>query len=107
MLARSFPNLDPVEVIFTPDATRAEVAAIYPGAIIESLSDPPRRQATEAESAELRSLIERVLADTPDEWDEVHRIACADPEAALITFRLLAAEAMERKRHEAQFGGAR
>jgi hypothetical protein len=90
-----FPNLDPAEVIFTPEATRAEVAAIYPGAMIEALSDPPRRQPTEVEVAELRELVAVILPDEAERAD-VLRVACADPEAALISFRLLAAEARER-----------
>src|SRR5207249_2293758 len=32
-----FPNLDPMEVMFAPEATQAEVAAIYPAAMIEPL----------------------------------------------------------------------
>ena len=58
--------------------------------------DPPRRNATSAEAAELRALVRVVLADAPQEWDEVTAVAVADPEAALVSFRLLAAEARER-----------
>lgn len=54
-------------------------------------NDHAARLATPAEVAELRSLIRAVLADSPDEWDEGHRIACADPEAALTCWRTLAA----------------
>jgi len=92
----AFPDLDPVEVVFTPEATRAEVAAIYPGARIEALLGPTRRAATSAEAAELRALVRVVLADAPQEWDAVTAVALADPEAALTSFRVLAAEARER-----------
>ena len=53
--------------------------------------DPPRRNATSAEAAELRALVRVVLADALGEWDEVHRIACAGPGAALTCYRELAA----------------
>ncbi len=37
-----YPGLEPMEVIFCPEATRAEVAALYPGAVIVPIleSDP-------------------------------------------------------------------
>ncbi len=53
------------------------------------IEPPPRRSATVDEAAELRALIEAVLADAPEKWDEVFRIACADPESALISWRSL------------------
>jgi hypothetical protein len=82
-----------MEVLFTPDATRVEVAALYPGATIEPLPDPPRRTATRTEADELRDLITLILAnDTDAGRAEVLATACADPEAALMSFRLLAAE---------------
>ena len=34
-----FPGIDPMEVIFAPEATRAEVATLYPGAILDALPD--------------------------------------------------------------------
>lgn len=102
-----FPNLDPMEVLFTPDATRAEVAAIYPRARIEPQADPPQRTATPAEVAELPELVALIFADdTEDHRAEALAAALADPEAALTSFRLLAADAMEAKRHEVQFRSA-
>jgi hypothetical protein len=96
-----------MEVLFTPVATRAESAAIYPGAVIEPLPEPPRRTATQAEAKELCELIAVILADADDaERADVLRVAIADVEAAVISFRLLAADAMDRKRHEARFGDA-
>ena len=102
-----FPGGDPMEVLFTPVATRTEVAAIYPGAMIEPLPEPPRRTATQAEANELRELIAVILADADDaERADVLRVALADADAALTSFRLLAADAIDRKRHEARFGDA-
>jgi len=71
--------------------TVAEVIARYPGATVEPLPDPPRQQATPAAAAELRALVRAVLADTPQERDDVHRIACADPGAALTCYHELVA----------------
>ena len=86
-----FPNLDPMEVLFSPAAKRAEVEAMYPGAIIEPLPDPTGRNATSIETAELRGLIGRVFGDTSGA-DRVAILpsACADPGAALTSFRALA-----------------
>ena len=47
-----YPGLDPMEVIFTPEATRAEVATLYPGARIDALTDPQRPTAAPDEAAE-------------------------------------------------------
>ena len=50
------------------------------------------RTATPDEAKELRQLIGIVLADSPiEEQREALAVACADPEAALQCFRLLAA----------------
>ena len=93
-LARSwlvrFPNCNPMEVIFAPEATRAEVEAIYRGARIEPLPEAIRRAATAAEADELRTLVSLLYADA-DETDraEALTIALADPEAALASFRAL------------------
>jgi len=38
-----FPGIDPMEVIFAPEATRAEVATLYPGARIAVLPDDTER----------------------------------------------------------------
>ena len=100
-----FPNIEPVEVIFAPEATRAEVAAIYPGASIETLPDPPPRMATPAEANKLREVVALVLSDADNaERKDVLKLALADAESALTSFRLLAADAIERKRHQARFG---
>lgn len=84
---------DPMEVMITPGATHAEVAAIYPGARIEPLPDRLRRKATAAEAEELRPLVAVILGDA-DETDreEPLTVALADPEAALTSFRALAAD---------------
>ena len=88
-----FPNLDLVEVIFAPDATRTEVAARYPGAQIEPLPASPWRAATPAEAGELRELIALILPDADDtERAYALRVALANPEAALASFRALAAD---------------
>ena len=34
-----FPGIDPMEVIFAPEATHAEVAALYPGARVEPMPE--------------------------------------------------------------------
>lgn len=102
-----FPNRPAMEVLFTPDATRAEVAALYRGARVEPLAEPAWRTTTRAEADELRELVASIFAEaTEAERAEVLRAALAGPDAALTSFRLLATDAMERKRHEAQFGGA-
>jgi hypothetical protein len=71
------------------------VAEIYPGAVIEPLSTPARREPTAAEAAELSALVRAVAA--VGEWsaaeiEEAITLAQADPEAALICWRTLAAE---------------
>jgi len=102
-----FPNLAPVEVLFTPGATQAQVGAIYPGARIEPQPDPPHRTATPAEAAELRELVALIFADdTEGHRAEALAAALADPDGALTSFRLLAADVMERERHDARSGDA-
>ena len=82
-----------VEVWITPEATADDVRAIYPGATLEPLPDAPKRQATPAEAAELHRLIATLLADADDaERAEALRVALADPEASLSSFRALVAE---------------
>lgn len=51
-----------------------------------------RRTATTAEAAELRALIERVLADCPAEIEETVQVALADVDDALVCFRALVAD---------------
>lgn len=80
----------PLEVLFTPDTTAQQVAAIYPGASLQSLPDAPKRQAMPAEAVELRELVAVVLADASDaERAEALRVALADVEAALTSLRAL------------------
>jgi hypothetical protein len=63
--------------------------------------------ATAEQAAELRELVAVILSDADDaERADVLRVALADVEAALTSFRLLAADARERMRHEARFEGA-
>lgn len=83
------PNCDPGEVIFTPEATRAQVADRYPGARIEPLPEPTR-VATPAEAARLRVMIGAILADgSDDDRAEALAVALADVDAALICYRAL------------------
>jgi hypothetical protein len=86
-----------VEVICTPDATAGEVAALYPGARIEPLPKPLRWIATALEAVELRKLVVLIFADANDvERAEVFAVACTDAEAALRSFRTLAADLGDR-----------
>ena len=60
-----------------------------------------------SQAAELRELVALIFADADDtDRAEVLRVALADAEAALTSFRLLAADTVERVRHQARFGGA-
>jgi hypothetical protein len=91
----SFPKLDPMEVLFTPEATHAAVASIYPGAAIEPVIHLARRRPTQAEADELRALIQAVTER--DRWpaDEIEgaiSAALADPDDALTSWRASAAE---------------
>lgn len=86
-----YPNLA-MTVLFTPAATRGEVAELHPGATCEPMTDTVTRTATPAEADELRRLIVIVLAGSPhDEQREALTAALADVDAALECFRLLAA----------------
>jgi hypothetical protein len=58
-----YPEVAAMEVLFMPPATRAEVSTIYPGAQLEPVPEPSRRAATPSEAAELRELVDHVLAD--------------------------------------------
>lgn len=62
-------------------------------ALPDSLPEPSRRSATPTEASELRELVALVLANA-DETDraEALALALADPEAALLSFRALAAD---------------
>jgi hypothetical protein len=86
-----YPGSNSMEVIFAPAATQAEVVAIYSGASVEALPETPPRAASPAEVSELKALISAVLVDAePEDRDEALRVACADPDAALVSFRTLA-----------------
>lgn len=50
------------------------------------------RTATPAEAAELARLLARILPDDPEGQAEALAVALADPEAALLSFRALAAD---------------
>jgi hypothetical protein len=68
-------------------------------------NDAAHPKATPEQATELRELVAVILSDADDaERAEVLRVALADAEAALTSFRLLAADAIERKRREARFG---
>ncbi len=87
-----YPNGAAMLVLFTPAATRAEVAELYPGASTEPLPDGATRAATPAEADELRALIGAMLADDNEaNRAEALAVALADPDAALICYRALAA----------------
>jgi hypothetical protein len=80
-----------MEVIFNPEASRAEVAALYPGATCHPLLDPAKLPAVLAEAAELPELVTLVGANSPDaERAEALVVALADPEVALACWRALA-----------------
>ncbi len=68
-------------------------------------NDAASLAATPEQAAELRELVAAILHNDEERAD-VLRVALADPESALTSFRLLVADTMERKRHEAQFGSA-
>jgi hypothetical protein len=89
-----FPKLAPVEVWFTPEATKADALAACFGAIeAVPLPDVAGRTATDAEANELRALIATILADGAEaERAEAVTTALADPIAALDCYRLLSAD---------------
>lgn len=85
-----YPNAPPIQLLFTPTATQAEVSAIYPGAQIEVLPESVEREATPAEAAELVKLLALLLTDANDaERAEALAVALADPDYALTSFRAL------------------
>ncbi len=87
----AYPNGAGMEVLFTPAATQADVAELYPGASIEPLPDAPMRTATPGEAGELHALIAAVLADDTDaDRAEALAVALNDPDAALVCWRSLA-----------------
>ena len=85
-----YPNGAAMLVLFTPAATRAEVADLYPGASIEPLPDAVTRAATPAEAAELHALVAPILAEaTEADRAEALAVALADPDAALACLRAI------------------
>jgi hypothetical protein len=91
-----YPEVAAMEVLFTPPATRAEVSTIYSRDKLEPMSEPPRRAATPSEAAELRELVDHVLAGAGEaDRAEALTVALADPEAALVSFRALATNVNE------------
>lgn len=88
-----FPNLTPVEVVFTPPVTLAEALAAFPGATsADQIHDSPRHAATQADRAELAKLIAMVLPGDADGQQEAMTVALADVDNALICYRALAKE---------------
>jgi hypothetical protein len=86
-----YPGLDPMEVIFTPDATPTEVAAVYRGAEIKPLPEPHRQPATVLEAAELRLLIAGAFVGATDaDLAEALQVALPDPDGALACYRAMA-----------------
>ena len=91
-----YPNVRGMDVLFTPAATRAQVADLYLGAAIEPIPDTAARMATEAEAAELRALIGAILADELGaDRSEALAVALADPVEALLAFGTLAPFALK------------
>jgi|SRR5579862_7076904 len=96
----SYPSAEPMTVLFTPPATRAEVTDVYRGAVIEPMPASTTRTATAAETDELRELVATVLGDggDDDECVEALTVALADPRAALASLRDLARGADDPRR---------
>jgi hypothetical protein len=70
-------------------------------------NDATSPAATPKQAAELRELVAVIFpGESAADLADVLATACADPEAALTSFRLLAADVAERQRHAARFGGA-
>ena len=87
-----FPDLDPIEAMFSPAMTLADALAAFPGAVTaEPVPETPRRAATAEQAAELRELVALILADgSEQDRTEALAVALADPDAALLSFRMLA-----------------
>ncbi len=92
-----FPKLAPVEALFSQAVTPDEALAAFPGAVaVERIPEIPKKPVTPEQADELRELVALIFADANDaERAEVFAVACADREAALATFRLLAADSPE------------
>lgn len=92
-----FQGLGPIEVLFTPAATLAEVEAIYPMATVEPVPEPSRRPATAEQANELRELVALIVANgSEQDRAEALAVALADPDAALLSFRTLATQSPQR-----------
>lgn len=88
-----YPSLAAMELLFCPEASRAEVEALYPGAEIERLTEPRCKAASPAEATQLSKLVALVLPDADaDERAEVLAVALADPQAALISLQALSVD---------------
>lgn len=91
-----FPERDPVHTCCLPEPTHAEVMAMYPQAIAaEPMPERIRNQATPEQEAELRALVAAVgvaYAFTHEERQEALALALSDPDAALQSYRAMAAE---------------
>lgn len=91
-----FPERDPVHTCCLPEPTHAEVMVMYPEAIAaEPMPEHIRHQATPEQEAELRALVAAVgvvYAFTHSEQQEALALALSDPDAALQSYRAMAAE---------------
>ena len=88
-----YPGAIAIEVICYPDATRADLSALYPGAQARPLPEHPRRAPTPAEVAEIQALVSAVAEHEGWAVDELHdaiAAALVDPEGALASYRFLA-----------------
>lgn len=68
-----------------PEATVAEAGELWPTADLEPLPemDPPRREPTEAESAQIRALLDEQVHHDHDDYPEALALALRDPDAAM------------------------
>lgn len=88
-----YPGANAIEVICYPDATRADLRALYPCAQVEPLPDHSRRAPTPAEAAEIQSLVSAIAEYegwAVDELRDAIAAALVDPEGALASYRFLA-----------------
>lgn len=93
------PNRQPIDVLFASEVGADDVRGLYPGAMVEPVAEARRRSATRAETEELRALIAEVLhADSEAERAETLTVACADADAALMSFRALVNDLRENRK---------
>lgn len=89
----SYPNAAAMNVLFTPEAMFEEVREVYRGAAIEPIAEARKCMPTLAEAEELRTLIADVLREESDaERTDALAVACADPDASLLSLRALVAD---------------